>query len=377
MSTASDPRIIALMEQAEGLPDSPTKVALIEEAIRIADSHSDAVEGFSVRKDLMKAATFGGSPEKALVAFTWCIGQCDRDPETFEAEDILWEYKWVVSSLRHFPQITLQQIDDALDDMARRYEKAGLGVRPIHKLRVRLAMHRGDRELAQKLQRRWRSAPIRWGNDCPACEQDDQVDFLIFMGKDDRAVEQAKPIIEGGMSCAEVPHVTYASLLLPLLRLGRVKEAAEHHHRGYPMIASGGDFLSEVAEHLTFLALTGNLDRGVTLLEKHLTWALETMALSRRFDFALAARLLTMRLEEAGRSSLKLRLPKEFPLHREDGAYPVADLGGWFEQDARGLAEQFDKRNETDAFARELAELPGLRQWAVDYPVPKRGKKDE
>jgi len=325
----------------------------------------------------MKAATFGGSPEKALVAFTWCIGQCDRDPETFEAEDILWEYKWVVSSLRHFPQISLQQIDDALDDMARRYKKAGLGLRPIHKLRVRVAMHRGDRELAQKLQRRWRSAPVRWGNDCPACEQDDQVDFLIFMGKDDRAVEQAKPIIQGGMSCAEVPHVTYASLLLPLLRLGRVKEAAEHHRRGYPMIASGGDFLSEVAEHLTFLALTANLDRGVMLLEKHLSWALETMALSRRFDFALAARLLTMRLEEAGRASVKLRLPKEFPLHREDGTYAVADLGVWFEQDARSLAEQFDKRNGTNAFARELAELPGSRQWAVEYPLPKRGKNED
>jgi hypothetical protein len=377
MSKSSDARIAALMQQAEGLPDSPTKVALIEEAIRIADSHSDLVEGFSLRKDLMKAATFGGAPEKALVAFTWCIGQCDRDPETFEAEEILWEYKWVVSSLRHFPQIGLQQIEDAMDDMTRRYEKAGLGVRPIHKLRVRLAMHRGDHELAQKLQRHWRSAPIRWGNDCPACEQDDQVDFLIFMGKDDRAVDLAKPIIQGGMSCAEVPHVTYASLLWPLLRLGRVKEAAEHHRRGYPMIASGGDFLAEVAEHLTFLALTGNLDRGVTLLEKHLSWALETMALSRRFDFALAARLLTLRLEEAGRESLKLRLPKEFPLHREDGVYAVADLSAWFEQDARGLAEQFDKRNGTDAFARELAELPGLRQWAVDYPLSKRAKGDD
>src|SRR5262245_24185028 len=152
----NDPRIETLVNQAEALPDCPAKVAIYEEAIRISDSHSDIAAGFNLRKDLMRAATFGGFPEKALVAFTWCIGQCDRDPDSFPAGDILWEYKWVVASLRYFPQISMQQIESSLDDMTSRYEKEGLGLRPVHKLRVRFAVHRGDRDAAQKFQRKWR-----------------------------------------------------------------------------------------------------------------------------------------------------------------------------------------------------------------------------
>jgi hypothetical protein len=231
-------------------------------------------------------------------------------------------------------------------------------------------MHRGDREGAQKFQRVWRTAPAGWGSDCPACEQDDQVDYLIFMGKDERALEQARPIIQGRMKCAEVPHVTYAKLLLPLLRLGRLDDAAEYHRRGYRLLADMRDLLEETGDHMQFLALTGNLDRAVTLLEKHLPWALETLATSRRFGFFQAARLLMMQLAQSGRSTLHLRLPKEFPLYREDGEYAVPDLCAWFDEDCRRLAEQFDRRNESDCFMQKVAELPKLTRWALDYPLP-------
>jgi hypothetical protein len=366
-----------LSEQADQLPDGPSKVALLDEAVRLADSHNDVELAYDTRKALMRAATFGGSPEKAMVAFTWCIAQCDRDPETFDPADLLWEYKWVVSSMRYFPQISRAQIEGALDDMTRRYQQVGMGLRPIHKLRCRFAIHRGDRDEALRHQRLWRTAPAGWGNDCPACEQDDQVDYLMFMGKDERALDQAKPLVTGRMSCAEVPHITYANLLLPLLRLGQVEKAAEYYRRGYPMVLGGRDFVAEHGMHLTFLALTGNLDAGVTLLERHLPWALETMALARRFEFGQGARLLLSRLAEAGKDSLRLRLPKTFPIHRDDGQYAVTDLAKWFEDDCRQLAEQFDRRNETDWFARKVADLPEHRRWAVDYPLAKERAAEE
>jgi len=34
-----------------------------------------------------------------LVTFAWCLAQCDRDSERFPFERILWEFRWVVSSL--------------------------------------------------------------------------------------------------------------------------------------------------------------------------------------------------------------------------------------------------------------------------------------
>ena len=77
-----------LYEQAYGLPDGPSKLALLEEAIRLADTHQDAALGDEIRADLVRAATFSGYPEKALVAFSWRLAQADRDPDNFSEDNL-------------------------------------------------------------------------------------------------------------------------------------------------------------------------------------------------------------------------------------------------------------------------------------------------
>src|SRR5262249_40727006 len=151
------------------------------------------------------------------------------------------------------------QIEQAFDDMSRRYRAAGASLRPVHQQRCRFAILRGDAEEARKHQRAWKRAVRDWNSDCLACERHEQVRYLIFRGKEQRAVEHAGPILRGLMRCAEIPHHTCARLVLPLLRLGRVGEAAAVYRKGLPMVARNRNALSEVAEHLTFLVQTDNL----------------------------------------------------------------------------------------------------------------------
>ena len=70
------------------------------------------------------------------------------------------------------------------------------------------------------------------------------------------------------MTCAEVPHRTHATVLLPFLRLGKLKAAERSYRAGYKMIRENPDFIGPKSYHLAYLALTGNLARhlhGVTL----------------------------------------------------------------------------------------------------------------
>ncbi len=369
MSDRMHAQVAALLAQAEDLPASPAKVALLEEAIRLADTYQEAALGFWLRKKMVEAAQFSGMPEKALVAFTWRLAQCDRNPEEFDVSSLLWEYKWMAHDLVRFPQIARAQIEDMLEDMARRYTQQGASLRPIHKLRWLLAMDMHEPTAARKHYAIWEQTPRSWPSDCVACDQDDSVAYHRWLGKDEEALTLARPILEGGLRCAEVPHVTLARVLLPLVRLGRLQEAMRYHHRGYRMIRSGHDFLSQVGDHLTFLALTDNLVRAVKLLEKHLDWALQIANQQARFAFFKAVCFLLQRFETGGKENLRLRLPRDFPRWSEDGRYRVADLRTWVEQTAAQLAQQFDERNGNCGFSEELHGLAKLHELVTPWPL--------
>jgi hypothetical protein len=369
MSQDPEAQIFELMDKAQALPVGKSKLAVIEEAIRLADTHQFTNHGFYLRKSLLETATFGGSPEKAMVAFAWCIAQCDKDPDEYDPSEILWEYKWIVGALKQFPSISLEKLNQASDDMERRYQEGGYGTGPIHKLRCMFEIFRGNREEAQKHQRLWKNASPGFMSDCPACERNDKIDYLLFVGKPERALEFAKPILMNRQACAEVPHTTLGAVLMPLLQLGDLERAAEYHLKGYRLVQEGRDFLTTIAEHLTFLALTGNLDKGVRLVERHLEWAMECKTEARRYDFYQAARLLCLQLKAKKRDQLSLRLGKSFPRFQESGTYLVEDLQSWLDAETELLASRFDARNQSDYFMKRYENLHTLMHWSRDYPL--------
>jgi hypothetical protein len=368
--------VLSLRRQAGALPDGRAKVALLEEAVRLADTHQDVPCAYWTRGDLVKAGTFGGQPEKALVAFTWRLAQSDRAPEQFPPEELLWEFKWVVDSLGGFPQISRQQVEDLLADMTRRYQQAGANLRPVHKLRCVLAREMCDKAAARKHFAEWVKTPRGWPSDCPACDQNHVVRFQAYLGHDESALEEARPILDGSMRCAEIPHVTLALVLLPLMRLGEAAEAMPLHQKGYRMIGRNPKFLPEAAAHLTFLTLTDNLPRAMRLLEKHLPWAQAATDLKARFEFLNAVRLLLERLTGAGKDAIRLHLPPDFPAFREDGHYEVAALRGWFDETAAELAGRFDARNGNDGFTKALRAELKLSELVQPCPLPHAGKDE-
>jgi len=353
-----------LIWQGSQLEDGPAKVAMLEEAVRLADTHRDVELGFTARNELIRAANFSGEPEKSLVAFSWCLAQADRDPEKFAGHNLLWTYKWVSHSLGTFPQISKQQIAAMLADMARRYQQAGSTLRAVYMKQFQLAREMGDKAEARHFYRLWKKTPRDWLSDCHACEVDLEIAYLRGLGKDEEALQTAEPILRGSLRCAEVPHCTFGQILLPLLRLGRLDEAARYHERGYRMTSSNPTFLDTVTEHLEYVILTGNLAKAVKLLEKHLSWALASSQLGKAFAFYRAGLFLIERLQKSGKETMKLRLPANFPELAKDGKYELDQLHAWFSRMCRDLAEQFDRRNENTFFSRQIRDVRKLHELA-------------
>ena len=364
-----------LTEEAEFAGHGPAKIALLEEAVRLADTHGDTEAGFNVRLTLMEASTFAGRPDLLLVAFSWCLAQHDRDPDLFGDEDLLWKYKWVVNHLPDFPQISRKQIDDMLADMEKRFEEAGSTLHAVFQQKRDVFMSMGDFEGAAEASEQLARTDRDWLSDCKACIADTEVEHRIDFGEDEEALEKAQPILRGRLSCAEVPQRTYAKVLLPLLRLGRAEEAMSFHLKGYRMIANNaGGFIYHIGLHMNFLMLTGNQAKAVKLLEKHLPVALETPSLGKRFEFYLSCRLVLDMLLAEQKKALKLRLPSTFPLYDSKGNYLISNLAAWFAGQTEELAKRFDKRNGNAYFSQKIADLEKLKKLATPCPLPSKDK---
>jgi hypothetical protein len=374
MSAEGTARVEELLEQASRIPSTDgAAVQLLEEAARVADTLADVPLGYRVREQLIPAACWSGHLDKMIVAFAWCLAQYDRDPERYAMRSLYWRYKWVVNEVVIFPQIALGKMIELFDDMAARYARAGISLRPVHSFRCYLEMVRGDEGEAARHYQAWIEAPRDSYSNCHACELDERVGYHAFRRSDEEAMRQAAPMMTGKMRCAEVPHRTYARVLGPLLRLGRVDEAADAHRRGFPLLKPGHKLLEFAGEHLAFLALTGNLGRAVKALEQYLPYAVEMRGRLDGFLFLLDARLLLDRLTAEGTTSIRMRLPRNTPVWQEEARYDVAALDAWMKREVAATAAAFDRRNGTTYTSRTLETSAARASLACVYPLDREG----
>ncbi|UUZ93996.1 hypothetical protein LJK87_04915 [Paenibacillus sp. P25] len=73
-----NPNLQVLLQEAGSLPDGAAKLEVLEAAVRIADAEGLLELAYDIRSDIVRTAIFNGFPLKAIVAFSWQLGQYDR-----------------------------------------------------------------------------------------------------------------------------------------------------------------------------------------------------------------------------------------------------------------------------------------------------------
>lgn len=369
MSEVDNSEVLDLLTDASIMPEGPAKIGVIEQAVRLADALNDIDTCYVARSDLIEACTFGGYPEKALVAFAWCQAQFDKDPERFEEHELLWRQKWVIDKLGNFPQFSKQQISEMLDDMTRRHKAWGAGQRAEFKLRCSIAQAMGDKEKTRHYMIEWQKTDRDELTDCDACEADTQVELYNFFGEFENAVRAGDVVLKTPLTCAHVPHTTHAKLLQPLFFLGRHQEAMQHHRKGYPMIRDNPSFLLGVSQTLEFLVLTDNLGKASKVLESHLVWATDTKESWMRFRFFISALLLLNTLLDQGKDTISLQLPQTCSYQEPGGMFDLKALRDRMQKETEAIAKSFDKRNENSYFTDWMTEHDSYRQHIVHVPL--------
>lgn len=351
-------QIEQLRDQAADLPYGPTKVALLEEAVRRADTLNDLHYAYELRRELMTAATFSGRPDVLLVAFAWVRSYVDQHPEKVDHFGFLWEYKWVVGKGPDFPEISRAQIDEMFGDFERRVLASRYSMFTVLAKRRDADLDLNDPQAAKIAQARLKQHSPDALSDCAVCRVGHDCRYWDYLGDWPKAVEIGEQAIHRKLRCEVQPLGILCRLLVPLVRLGRIEQAWEYQRKGQRLLARSGHPMGLSHFHIRFLAAIGELTKAIKLVERHLPVALTTPDLSDRFNFVQAARLATLALAASGKTDLRMRLP-ESPLQASSrDKVALADLNNWFAELARAIAIRFDDRNGN----------PTMEQWVRDLP---------
>ncbi|WP_305094413.1 hypothetical protein [Prescottella sp. R16] len=374
----SDITVDALIEEIDHTPYGPEERDLIERAITLAEETGDEAAAYAVRMRLVQSASMTGDTEALLTAFAWCVGRNAADPATFPTQvddyDLLWFHKWIADALGSNPMFPQATIAESIDRMEATYRQAGVGLSGVVQTRFWEAFESGRIEEAGRYLEELARTPRDDYSHCEACVRSEEAAYRFASGDLEAGLTLVEEMLDEGMSCGEEPERAMAHTLLPLLETGRLDEAEQMHVRGYRLARGNADNIGMVGRHLVFLSVTGNEQRALEMLERHLGWlGHDGLNASAHLDALTAFAVACTVAARAGLGGERVRGSDAASLRRfvgdHDGLWTVEEFGHACHRAAEELAARFDDRNGNEYRSETLTAAMTLvdRRW--DLPI--------
>lgn len=342
-----------ILLKLDAISNPEDKLNLLKQAINIADTNNDLDWGFDLRLDLISEEKDTSHCIESFPAFAWLLNTYDTNPDLFDEDDFLWEYKWMAGSARRNVNISRQQVEAIMDDLKVRMERNGYTPRGYYSVMIYWSLFIGDTIAAKKYLELRDSVQRDRMSNCPACELDTRVELELMDGDFEKALTTANDLITKKLTCGVMPLVTFCNLTYYLGKAGD-KRAAEYFIKAEEEIAeikeSDTSLVSQISDLIFYLSQVDKV-KAWEYFEKYSEWEVDAEdAIS--FDFS---RNVLPLLKEGGKKELNLSI--KLPFYSSDNMYDVDQLYQYYYKKASDLAQQFDARNGTDAFARSLNEV--------------------
>lgn len=338
-------RLTALVTDSDHLPYDQG-IPLLESAVELADATGNLELQALVRMKLAHAYAFGGGKHLAKT-LGWLLKALDAGSLPHKlTHDVLWMNKWLIEDLLGRPDVDLDEVRSALDEMRERYLRNHESLQPVNKSAYYLDAHLFGAQGASAAYEAWVSAPCSDLSDCEACEPASKAIHLAALGRHAEAVDVAAGVLAGELGCAEEPETAIAALLPSLVLIGRGDESAELHALAWRCARDKADATITVARLIGFCARTGNLGRGVELLRAR--WA--------DLDAPASAELEMMFCAHAARLGVELVRARLAGVEIAPDL-TAADMANRTSARAVELADRFDRRNGTSAIGDRVVEV--------------------
>ncbi|MFC9976356.1 hypothetical protein ACFVH6_36225 [Spirillospora sp. NPDC127200] len=354
--THSRAELAERLADAADLPTGEAQVEACREVVRRAEAAGFAELEVQARLDLVDAMMLAAKDlddlSEVLTAFSRCVSLYGASPDLFDEDalDSLWrQFAGVGIVLGLRPEYPLRVVNGLFDDMAGRARADRDDLHALSSARLVLAEWSGDAELGERCLADLRRLDPAPGYVCAACLMMYRVCYLAALERDEEAIAVAQPLLSGEVPCdtGEQPAEALHVLQLCYLRTGALEEARDAHRVAYRSLAEAAD--ADIARHLRFCVLTGNLDRGLAVLKAHLTELEDEPTIGPELELYAAAAALCRSLVEAGRGDEVLHWPAnpDYP-DDEDDEYTYRKLHEELVGEVTALAGRYDARNGHD-----------------------------
>lgn len=316
----------------------------LKKEIAEADAAHNYAAGFDLRYKYIQESVMHGDEFKGLIMFPEYMAYHDEHPDECDSHDLMWAFKWIIEDALDFYQIPLEKCEEYYEEFRRRCEEYGISLRTYYMKKMSMYVYT-DTEKLRACQKQFRRLERDHLSDCHACEMNMDIRMELRYGSEKRAMEMVSDMLRRGVSCAEVPEVTFGECIRHFTRNGNIAEAEYYADMMMPMIkGKESNFLMEISYVLMLKALTSP-NEAYDLFRRSISVFLDSKNPDMRFYFANAAAKFFDSLIDGEHTKLVIKLPHSFPLYNEENEYEFVKMRDYFAEIAKDIADKFDERN--------------------------------
>ncbi|MDE6729647.1 MAG: hypothetical protein K2J71_02585, partial [Oscillospiraceae bacterium] len=243
------------------------RLQLLSSAIREADQNQDHDGRLFFRNEFIKESIFHGDSFKAVIQFPEYLQIFDEHPELENemSHSMMWTFKNVLENMQDYYQISRAEIEKYFEEFEKRSRKYGESLRTYYMKKCKFYLPI-DLELAKENYEKFRKYPRSSNSDCLACEQSFSMECQLNFGNEEQALQLAKPILDGDMTCGEIPHCTYEELAKYYLYQGNLTEAFYYGTLCEKLILGEPEFLEQMGTILELYSIV-NPGHGWNILK--------------------------------------------------------------------------------------------------------------
>ena len=348
-------QIQRLLLQRDKLSVATDRISVLKQAINLADANLDIHWGFDLRLELIFEEKRTSRCKESLHAFTWILDTFDKHYDEFNEDDFLWEYKWMLGSVRRSSEVSPKLLEDIAEDFKNRLMRNGYSLRPYYSCLVHSAffLDRLD-EAAEMLEARNKELRDRMSN-CRACELDDDVELEMRLGNFDKALVVGAEMLTKAVTCKHMPFSAYCTCMKYFSLAGQHDKALEYFLKAENEFAemivndeTDTSCVVEISEMIRFLA-GHDRKKAWALFEQYAHWNIDS---EDYFDFIFSMNILPLLDDDNVR---EISVNTALPWYETDGKYVPRVLYELYYAKAKTLAEKFDLRHDCNCFSKRLS----------------------
>lgn len=327
----------------------PERTAAYNKAIKKADESGDPYARLRLRASMVVMTPFYDDAAKILPCCAEFFSIAEEYPEAADAEDIFAVARGAVNLTVALPQIEKSTCEEMLAKMEEAaYIVRSGAIRRFHEAAAEFYAYI-DFSKAQEHFDIFEKEKMGLNSACTACEQSFKVWFAMQKGDMEEARKLAAKIFSGVYVCHDVPWQTYSFFLEHYMDTGEIDNNKKIVEK---LLRDGCRDVSDIANLGSVLRCLSHINpnRGIRILEQYLHWSINLWNKQGLYYFYKGAWCVCEAAKDMG---LSLFVPQGHPLEKSRIS-EMSDFAEWFHCQAEKIAENFDKRNGTDYYKRNL-----------------------